>query len=178
MNILRLRNFIALGLTAIMIGGAAPAALADPSGPNSRIIPMGCPYDYDYVYSNVSSHNVDMVPPASAPGGHTLSISLTAGLTVTGTVGGSVSGDVNLIVAGAKADVNASIALSIAASVIYTDTWTVPSTWTKGYLHAGAAKDKMNWAYGTEGGTCKWRVLRSVTADLPYQDPAFWHTQS
>jgi hypothetical protein len=139
--------------------------------------PEGCPPDPTYSYSGVSSHNVGMVPPASAPGGHTLSIAITAGTSVTGTVGGQVEGSVNAIVAGAKAQVNSSIALKLEASVTYKDTWTVPSSWRLGYLHAGAHRDEMTWKYGHYKANCAWHTDRSGTAKLPYHIPAFWSTK-
>jgi hypothetical protein len=139
--------------------------------------PEGCPPDPTYSYSGVSSHNVGMVPPASAPGGHTLSIAITAGTSVTGTVGGSVSGDVNAIVAGAKAQVSASIALTLSASVTYSDSWKVPSSWRLGYLHAGAQRKQMTWKYGHYKANCAWHTDRSGTAKLPYHIPAFWSTK-
>lgn len=140
-------------------------------GPHS---PDGCSPDAGYSYNSVRSYLYDMVPYSQGPGGHTLSIQITAGVSVTGTVGGQVSGDVNAIVAKAKVDVNASIALQLTASVTYGDSWTVPSTWRWGYLHAGANRDTMNWEYGYYNGACQYIVSRRGTANLPYHIPAFW----
>ncbi|WP_405879731.1 hypothetical protein OG762_14480 [Streptomyces sp. NBC_01136] len=160
----------AAGMSLFALLGVTPAMA-------QAAVPQSCPPDPGYAYSGVSSHNVGMVPPASAPGGHTLSIAITAGTSVTGTVGGSVSGDVHAIVAGAKAQVNASIALTLSASVTYTDSWKVPASWRLGYLHAGAHRDQMTWKYGHYLANCSWHTDRSGTAKLPYHIPSFWSTK-
>ncbi|WP_405619422.1 hypothetical protein [Streptomyces sp. NBC_00076] len=165
------RGLAGAGVTSLFALLGATPAMAQVAAP------QGCPPDPTYSYSNVSTHHVGMVPPASAPGGHTLSIAITAGTSVTGTVGGSVSGDVHAIVAGAKAQVNASIALTLSASVTYTDSWKVPSSWRIGYLHAGAQRKEMTWKYGHYKANCAWRTDRSGTAKLPYHIPAFWSTK-
>jgi hypothetical protein len=141
----------------------------------------GCAADRGYYYSAVKSNYLDLVKAPQAPPGHTLSITLTAGLTATGTVGGQVSGDVSAIIAGAQASVNASIALSLSVSVTVGDSFKIPSTVggkavKVGYLHAGAERDSMNWAYGQYTPTCTFSTIRSGTANLPWYVPAFWAT--
>jgi hypothetical protein len=152
---------------------AAPAASA--AGINPR--PQMCPGNNMYEYHNAGSTNMDMVPYASAPGGHTLSITLTAGASVTGTIGGQVEGDANIIFAGAKASVNASISVSLSASVAYGDSWTVPSNWSTGELHAGASAQNFTWQYVHENGNCSTTVERSGSGREPYHLPAFWDSQ-
>lgn len=115
----------------------------------------------------------DMVPSSRGQGGHTLSIQIQAGTSITGTVGGSVGGDFNAIVADARADVNASISGTLSASITYGDSWTVPSSWSWGSLHAGASHDSMNWEYGYYEPTCNYHKIRDGPANLPYHLPTF-----
>jgi hypothetical protein len=159
-----------VGLTVVMLPGV-------PAFAGGGAVPNTCQPDYTYVYGSVYSNNVDMVPPASAPSGHTLSIQISAGLSITGTVEGQVSGDLSAIVVGAQASVSASISYTLSASVTYGDSWTVPRSVSVGYLHAGAAHDHMIWRFGHTSGNCQtWIVDRSGTANLPYRIPAFWST--
>lgn len=160
-------------LLALVAVGTSSAQAATPSA----VHPDNCGTESSYEYSAVKSQHVGMVPPSSAPGGHTLGITLTAGTSITGTISGSVQGEQSIIVAGAKETLGLSFALSMTASVSYSDSWKVPSSWRKGYLHAGADRDTMNWQYGHYGANCKWVVTRHGVAKLPYHLPAFWSTK-
>lgn len=171
---MKFRSILAASsLSGALLAGGTPALAAT----GSPQVPQICPADPGYSYTGVSSYRYNMVPPSSAPGGHTLSIAISRGLTVTGTVGGQVEGDIGAIVAGAKASVNASISRSKTASVTYTDTWTVPKGWAIGFLHAGAQRDRMHWTYGHYSGACVWIVVRRGTANLPWHIPHFWSTR-
>ncbi|WP_405950740.1 hypothetical protein OG588_35025 [Streptomyces prunicolor] len=139
--------------------------------------PNNCGTGSVYDFGTPKSARIGMVPPSSAPGGHTLGITLTAGTSITGTISGTVSGEEGIIVAKAKESVTASIALTMTASVSYSDSWKVPASWRKGYLHAGADRDTVNWSYGHYGANCKWVVTRHGVAKLPYHIPAFWSSK-
>ncbi|MDF2271757.1 hypothetical protein P2Q00_40980 [Streptomyces coacervatus] len=139
--------------------------------------PTNCGTGSVYEVSNIHSDRIGMIPPSSAPGGHTLGITLTAGTSVTGTITGSVSAEEGVIFAKAKASVSVSIAVSMSASVSYSDTWKVPSSWREGYLHAGADRKVMNWDVGHYGANCKWVISRKGVAKFPYHIPAFWNTR-
>ena len=132
--------------------------------------------EYTYAFSHKSVYDYNMVPASSAPPGHTLSIQLTAGLSVTATIGGEVSGEASAIVAGLKASVNASVAMTLTASVTYGDSWKVPAGVTRGYLHAGAERQKADWVYERLTPACAWQTVRSGTANVPFHIPAFWST--
>jgi hypothetical protein len=133
-----------------------------------------CAPDAGYSVSNAVHNYKDLVPYASAPGGHTLSITITAGASVSATFSGSVEGGASAIIASAKAQWGLSFALTLTASVAYSDSWTVPSTWSSGQLHAGADRKSFKWTYGSFNGACQWIVSRSGTSNAPYHLPAFW----
>lgn len=171
MKLIRQAAGVAAAATAIAVCAAPVAnAAVQPQ-------PLMCPGNNMYQYSNTGTTNMDMVPYASAPGGHTLSITITAGASITGTIGGQVEGDANAIFVGAKASVNASISVSLSASVSYGDSWTVPSSWSSGELHAGATAQNFKWAYVHENGNCSTTVLRSGSGREPYHLPSFWDTR-
>jgi hypothetical protein len=151
-------------LVAAAIGPASPAkATAD-----------GCAPDYNYSWSNTSSNKFDMVPYATAPGGHTLSITLTAGASVSITIGGSLETSQSVLIASAKESINASITGTLTASVSYSDSWTVPSGASYGELHAGAKRYFSHWSYGHDTPACTWLVTSTGNANMPWQLPAFW----
>ncbi|MFJ9120836.1 hypothetical protein ACIRJO_35575 [Streptomyces sp. NPDC102394] len=156
---------VAVGTTS------AQAATSMPVHPNN------CGTETAYQFGTPKSEHIGMVPPSSAPGGHTLGITLTAGSSITGTISGSATAEESVIVAKAKETLGVSVALSLTASVSYSDTWKVPSSWRKGYLHAGADRDTVSWNYGHYGSGCKWVIVRKGVAKLPYHIPAFWSTK-
>jgi hypothetical protein len=163
---------LAAAVAATTLGASAPASATSESQPN------GCPPDPGYAFNNAQDATMDMVPPAYAQGGQSVTITVTAGTSVTATVGGSVSGDASVIVASAQAQVSSSIAWQLSASVAYSSTWTVPGNVQWGILHAGAYAKRMNWEYGSYNGACKYTVWRSGTATAPIRLPAFWHDPS
>ncbi|MEU2778452.1 hypothetical protein ABZ646_37640 [Streptomyces sp. NPDC007162] len=160
-------------MLALLAVGTTSAYAAAPA----TVHPNNCGTESSYEFSSPKSARIGMVPPSSAPGGHTLSITLTAGTSVTGTITGSLQTEESAIVASAKQTVGVSFALTMTASVSYGDTWKVPASWRKGYLHAGADRDTMNWNYGHYGAGCKWVIVRKGVAKLPYHIPAFWSTK-
>jgi len=185
---MRKRSGLALVAAAVACLAVPSPAFADSGSvaqaPTTTIasktpVPLaGCSLLYGYKYGSKVSHLVDMVPPARAQGGHTLSIAITAGLSLSATVTGQVSGDVNAIIAGASTTFGVSYGLTLTAQVTYTDTWTVPSTWAWGSLHAGGSKDSMSWTYGYySGNPCTYKTQRTGNADLPWKIPSFWSTQ-
>jgi hypothetical protein len=135
---------------------------------------QSCPPDYDYTWSQTSSNHIDMVSYATAPGGHTLSISIARGDSIGTTVGGSLQTGTDVLIASAKVEVSASISQSITATVTYTDSWTVPSGASYGELHAGASRYYSHWTYGHYTPTCSWVVNATGTANMPYHVPTFW----
>lgn len=155
---------LALALALLDTGSAQAATAA----------PRGCAPDPDFSYTNVSYSHIQGPPYTQGGPGHHLSIALSAGMTVTATATGTVSIGLSAIVAGAKADVSASLAVSFTASVTYTDSWTVPSNVTQGFLAAGASSRVMRWSHGRYNGACAWIVDGSGTLNAPYHLPAFW----
>ena len=106
--------------------------------------------------------------PARAQGGHTLSITDHGQVSqLTASVGGSVEADASAIVASAKASINASVAFTLSASVSYGDSWTVPSSWAWGDLHAGATSQNFNWQYGTIQSNCVFAAARQRFRQRP-----------
>lgn len=164
---------IGAAMVSLIALGTNSAQAAVPA----TVHPMNCGTASSYQFGSPKSSRIGMVPPSSAPGGHTLGISLTAGTSITGTISGSLQTEESAIVASAKQTVTASIALTMTASVTYSDSWKVPSSWRKGYLHAGADRDTVSWNYGHYGAGCKWVIVRKGTAKLPYHIPAFWSSK-
>jgi hypothetical protein len=160
-------------MLALVALGTTSAEAATPT----TVHPNNCGTQSSYQFSTPKSHHIGLVPPSSAPGGHTLSITLTAGSSITGTISGAAQTEESIIVAKAKETFSVSFALSMSVSVSYSDSWKVPTSWRKGYLHAGADRDTMNWNYGHYGAGCKWVIVRKGVAKLPYEMPAFWHSK-
>lgn len=134
----------------------------------------GCAPDAGYSTYGLAYHDVDMVSYSSAPGGHTLSIAISKGTTTTATISGSATAEEGIIIASAKETFGISLAKSWTASVTYTDSWKVPSSWSRGQLHAGSEHATYHWQYGQYNGACKWIVARSGTMSTPHHEPAFW----
>lgn len=146
------------------VGAAAPAIATTDS----------CPPDYAYTWSSTSSNKIDLVPYSTAPGGHTLSITLTAGASISIQIGGSLETSQSILIASAKESINASITGTLTASVSYGDSWTVPSNASYGELHAGANRYYSHWSYGHYSPSCTWVVTSTGTANMPWHLPAFW----
>ncbi len=163
-------RFIVLSLLA----SSAVAASAAVSAPALA----GCAPDAAYSVTNAVYNHKDMVSYSSAPGGHTLSITITAGLSVTATFSGALQTEESIIIASAKETWGLSFALTLSASIAYSDSWTVPSTWAHGQLHAGADRKSFHWSYGHFAPTCSWVVVRSGTSIAPYHVPAFWSVKA
>jgi len=155
---------ILASLVAAALGPASPASASA----------LGCPPDYDYSWSSTSSNKVDMVPYATAPGGHTLSITLTAGASVSISIGGSLETTQSVLVLSAQESINANITGTLTASVSYSDSWTVPSGASYGELHVGANRYNSHWSYGHYTPACNWLITSSGTANMPWHLPAFW----
>ena len=108
-------------------------------------------------------------------GGSHLSISLTKGTAATSTFSGSVETDIGFIIAEAKATFGYSYAKSVSYSVTYGTTWTVPTSWSVGYLHIGAQASSMDWEVYRYDYPCTVHVLRHGHAQLPWQAHYTWH---
>ena len=155
-------------VVAVVSLGLAPAASASTARPNA------CPADPAFSFSGVRSSHIAAVPYSQGPGGHLLSIQLSAGISATATFTGTVAGGASILVASADTQVSASLAVSVTANVTYGDSWTVPAGVSQGYLDAGASSDYMNWSKGSYNGACAWVVSASGTLNSPYHLPAFW----
>jgi hypothetical protein len=148
------------------------AALAPTTG--VRAAPLGCAPDADYSWSRTSSNKADMVPYATAPGGHTLSITITVGASISASIGGQLETDESVLIASAKESINAQISATLTASVSYSDSWKVPDDASYGELHAGANQYFSHWSYGHYTPACTWVVTSSGNANMPWHIPAFW----
>lgn len=155
-------------LTAV--GVAAPASAAEAR-------PAGCPPDPGYSFTSPAHNFTDMVSSAEGGSGVHLSITLTSGRTVSTTLTGTLETSESLFIESASLSLSLAVESSITTSVSYGGDWTVPSTWSVGYLHAGADRESVNWTYGSYNGACTWIVARSGTANMPYHVPAFWHNK-
>ena len=158
-------------LTLVAAGATSAQATTSPTTHRD------CGTESTYSVTYVKDDRIGMVPPASAPGGHNLSLTLTAGASVTGTITGSAQFEQRIIIARAKETVSVSIAGTLTASIAYSDSWRVPTSWRKGFLHAGADRKVTNWEFGHYGPNCKWITTRKGVAKLPYHIPAFWHSK-
>lgn len=134
----------------------------------------GCAPRDVYSVSNAVHNYKDLVPYVSAPGGHTLSITISAGASVSATFSGALEVDESAIIASAKQTFGVAFSMTLSAGISYADQWKVPSTWKSGQLHAGADRKSFKWKYETLEPTCTWYVYRSGTSNSPYHIPAFW----
>ncbi|BBH16317.1 hypothetical protein Back2_06040 [Nocardioides baekrokdamisoli] len=155
---------------AVVMGAGGLVAL----GPTALPAFAGCAPEESYGTANGSHNYKDLVPYVSAPGGHTLSITISAGISVSATVSGDISFDESAILFSAHQSLGVSVSASLSAGITYGDSWTVPATWTRGQLHAGADRESFTWQYLELQPTCKERVVGSGTANAPYHIPAFW----
>lgn len=154
---------------ALAIGGATSAsALPSAACTNSA---------YEYVFSTPVHNYSDMVTSSEGSGGTTLGITLTSGKTITSTIGGSITTTEGIFFASAQEQVSSSVSKSITAQTSYSYTWTVPTTWTVGYLHVGGDRYATPWKYGRVTSTCGWATSASGNSQLVYHVPASWHNK-
>jgi hypothetical protein len=146
------------------------------AGPASAA-PAGCAYESGYGFSSPAHNFQDLVSSAEGGGGTQLNITLTSGRTTTSTVTGSLQTTEGFFIASATETYSLAFAKAITTQVAYGFTWTVPRTWSVGYLHAGSDRQSMKWTYGHLASSCVWVVTSSGTANLPYHVPASWHNK-
>jgi len=136
-----------------------------------------CPPDQGYSFGTATHIYTDTTSSVEGTTNETLSITLTKGAQLATTVGGSITTTEGVFIASAQEQVSTSIQQTVTEDVTKGAQWTVPSTWSVGYLHAGGDRYSTPWTYGSYNGSCQWIVQRSGTGKLAYHEPAFWHNK-
>lgn len=159
---------------ALLFAAEGPASAATQAKPS---VTDACPADPGYDFSSPAHNFIDMVSSSEGGGGTHLTITLTKGRSTSTTVSGTLSTSEGVFLASASVSLGLSVQQTITTSVAYGGDWTVPQSWSVGYLHAGADRESAKWSYGEYYGNCSYHVLHSGTANMPYHAPAFWHNK-